>query len=189
MHAPERRIRGQFEIKHHTRRPVMFDVSWQKTTRTSTVTALFHPDNCRQFVPPKPDVVASFELHYKIELPPDYKEFLQTYGGGRFSNCFVDYPAAPDPDPTIIPHAGINWLESLHGLSHDGQYGFDDLENNNNDNRVYPDESGQLLLFGNTIDGSNLFLSVSSTDGDDDVGWVYLHQGTEEIYICLLLHI
>lgn len=149
------------------------------------MTDLFEPDNCRQFTPPKPDVVASFELQYEIELPPDYKRFLQSFGGGRFSNCFVDYRAASDPDPAIIPHAGINWLESLHGLSSAGDYGSADLTNDGNDNRVYAEDSGQLLLFGNTIDGSNLFLALASSEDDDndDAGWVYLHQGAEEIYV------
>ena len=144
---------------------------------------VFDSEACLHFRPPQPDVVASFELQHQIELPPDYKEFLQLHGGGTFSNCFIDYAAASQPDPAIVPHAGINWLRSLHGLSREALYGFDDLSSDENDNRLWADDSGQLLLIGNTIDESNLFLSLGGPVDDKDFGWVYLHQGAEELYL------
>ena len=55
------------------------------------------------------------ENHYKIKLSKDYRNFLQTYGGGYFGYTIV-YSCDSSSRFYLINNVGVDWINMYHFL-------------------------------------------------------------------------
>jgi hypothetical protein len=121
-------------------------------------------DQRQRFPLPQESDISNYEREMAIELPPRYRKFVSSVNGGIFHDCLIDYDASLKRDPLLLKRAGTKWLQSLHGLSADGRFGWQDLRHAHQ--RKVVDEDGEILLIGSTIDESSLYVSLDGDDSD-----------------------
>lgn len=132
-----------------------------------------------RFAPATEVRLLELESQMRVPLPPVYRNFLATYNGGEFANCYINYR---ELDEGRTPHNGIVWLQQLDVLpasaADNAPPRYRDLSEED-DTRIHWDDEGAILRIGQTIDASGIYVSAGGDPEQNDL--VLLVQSDDDV--------